>query len=413
MKIMYTNCQSVVNKRDELRIIGGSLKPDIILLTETWKNEGVENGFLKLEEYEMKVRKDQRDTAGGRGGGLLIYTKNSLCAWEIEMATDFNQVSELPVRRRDGGEARIYLVYRSPNSTTVNDDKLCEWMMTLSGDYVIIGDFNLPGIDWEENSTDAKGQKFLETVESKFLTQHVEEGTHESGNKLDLVLCTAQSMVRDVVKEGRIGSSDHDILMCMLDLEVKVEERKVKMRDWAKENFPGLRNDLQRNWEEDLDGKNVEETWTLIRNAIQEAMERNIPWKKRRKRFRPQWMTTTIESKIEGKKRAWARWKRTGAETDKRAYKKEVKEVKKKIKNAKRNLEKKIANGSKKKPKSFYAYLKSERGNRVKIGPLKDDNGELVMGAKEMADVGSPPQCLCIIDCFPYQLNMILGCLDF
>ena len=68
-----------------------------------------------------------------------------------------------------------------------------------------------------------------------------------------------------------------------------------------------------------------------------------------------------------------------------REYKKAVSELKKIVKNAKKGLEKKIAREGKKKKKKFYAYLKSSRGNRVRVGPLKNSDGDLVTDPKEMA----------------------------
>ena len=39
---MYTNAQSIVNKIDELRSFAVDLKPDIILINESWTNKDIE-----------------------------------------------------------------------------------------------------------------------------------------------------------------------------------------------------------------------------------------------------------------------------------------------------------------------------------------------------------------------------------
>ena len=54
--------------------------------------------------------------------------------------------------------------------------------------------------------------------------------------------------------------------------------------------------------------------------------------------------------------------------------------------NAKKNWEKKVAKESKEAPKQFYAYLKAERGNKVRIGPIKDSNGCLIVDPIEQAN---------------------------
>ena len=86
-------------------------------------------------------------------------------------------------------------MYRSPNSTRENDDKLCKWVQELVGTNVIIGDFNFPDISWEDGRAGAKGRPFYDAISDRFMQQYVEEGTHISGNILDLVICNAEGMV--------------------------------------------------------------------------------------------------------------------------------------------------------------------------------------------------------------------------
>ena len=61
--------------------------------------------------------------------------------------------------------------------------------------------------------------------------------------------------------------------------------------------------------------------------------------------------------------------------------------MKKNVRNAKKNMEKKVAEEGKKKPKQFFQYVNKEKSNRVKVGPLKDEQGNLVAGGKEKAEL--------------------------
>ena len=197
MSVFYTNCQSINNKRSELRAVLSELQPDIVLLTETWTNQTIENSILKIDGYELIMRKDRTDTAGGRGGGLLAYVKKGVNAWELTIESDFCQVGGVGLRGQ-GKVTNLYLVYRSPNSTNENDEKLTDWLKTLVGNYCVFGDFNFPGISWDDGRSDTKGRVFLETVESKFMTQHVGGSTHVGGHLLDLVLSSSENMVMEV-----------------------------------------------------------------------------------------------------------------------------------------------------------------------------------------------------------------------
>ena len=197
MSVFYTNCQSINNKRSELRAVLSELQPDMVLLTETWTNQTIENSILKIDGYELIMRKDRTDTAGGRGGGLLAYVKKGVNAWELTIESDFCQVGGVGLRGQ-GKVTNLYLVYRSPNSTNENDEKLTDWLKTLVGNYCVFGDFNFPGISWDDGRSDTKGRVFLETVESKFMTQHVGGSTHVGGHLLDLVLSSSENMVMEV-----------------------------------------------------------------------------------------------------------------------------------------------------------------------------------------------------------------------
>ena len=390
LSIMYTNCQSVVSKMQELQAVSCTLNPDAIMLTETWTHQAIDNSFLKIDNYELMVRKDRVDTDKGRGGGLLIYAKDGITAWEIEEKNEVCQVGGIGVKANSGSkDMHLYLVYRSPNaSSEENNRKLNQWMERLTGRYVIFGDLNYPGIDWEDNTaTEKKAKEFLEVVESKFMTQFVQGPTHIAGNTLDLVIGPDENVVTDISKEGRLGASDHEILVCSVDGEAKRQESKTEKRDFSKMNIEEMRKALDRDWETELEGLDTEETWARFKGIVTEAMDEWIPWKKVGGRKKPRWMNVKIGRLIAKKKMLWARYKESKRQKDKEAYKTAEKELKSEVRKAKKALEKKVAEQGKENPKQFYQYLKGKRANRVKVGPLKDKDGRLVVEAKEQADM--------------------------
>ena len=95
--------------------------------------------------------------------------------------TDFNQCGIVLIKTRDN-EIRLHTVYRSPNSVEENDEKLCKWIREMRGTNVLIGDFNLPDIAWEDGRARAKGRPFFEAISDQFIQQYVKEATHISGN---------------------------------------------------------------------------------------------------------------------------------------------------------------------------------------------------------------------------------------
>ena len=139
-----------------------------------------------------------------------MYVRNELYAWKEECNTTFNQCGAIMVKCKKN-DAQIIAVYRSPNSTKNNDDELCEWIQGIRGNFVIIGDFNLPDIRWQSGCAGAKGRRFMETLKDRFMHQHVESETHNSGNVLDLIISNNEESVSDVAVIGKLGKSDHHI----------------------------------------------------------------------------------------------------------------------------------------------------------------------------------------------------------
>ena len=78
---MCLNGRSIINKKNELDIMVDEIKPHIIGITESWANNDITDAELGLEGYEM-FRKDRM---GKRGGGVLLYIKVTIPAYEVQL----------------------------------------------------------------------------------------------------------------------------------------------------------------------------------------------------------------------------------------------------------------------------------------------------------------------------------------
>ena len=54
---------------------------------------------------------------------------------------------------------------------------------------------------------------------------------------------------------------------------------------------------------------------------------------------------------------------------------------------AQTNFEKKLAENIKKNSNSFYAYTRTKQRTKDKVGPLKDQNGELIVDDQKKAEI--------------------------
>ena len=98
--------------------------------------------------------------------------------------------------------------------------------MLSANDLILLGDFNLPEIDWL--NTRALRQPnvytlFMDIVHDNVLTQLVKESTRES-NILDLVLTTSPDYITDLSIEEPL--SDHNSINFSLSVNLTYVQRK-------------------------------------------------------------------------------------------------------------------------------------------------------------------------------------------
>ena len=74
---MYLNARSIVNKKNESNIMV-DIDRHIIGITESWANIDITDAELELTGYVMF----KRDRIGRRGGGVILYVKESIQVYE-------------------------------------------------------------------------------------------------------------------------------------------------------------------------------------------------------------------------------------------------------------------------------------------------------------------------------------------
>ena len=192
-------------------------------------------------------------------------------------------------------------------------------MKKTNANSLILGDFNYPGIRWSTGGSDAKSREFFEVMEDEYMTQHVDGPTHINGNVLDLVITRDDEMVESVTMEGRLGKSDHEMILTRLKTRFTKETRSVFMRDYSKANYREMRARAKSvNWSREMDGRDVEECWTFFKGFLDEVVNEYVPLKRKKGKSAPPWMNKEIKMAIKEKKKAWDEWKRRKGESEKK-----------------------------------------------------------------------------------------------
>lgn len=332
------------------------------------------------------LRKDRTDTLRGIGGGLLVYVRDGLTVKPKEYNNDLNQFSSFEVIGENKNVSKnISLVYRSPNSTEQNTENLCKFIAEHERNFLALGDFNLPNIDWNLGTSNRKGAKFLKTIEDNFISQLIDCSSHIHGNILDLALTDKPEEIVDIMDIGCLSNSDHTSYLVEVMFEPQFNQSKELILDWKNADNYGLMNFFsEQKWNDLFQDKAVEECWDTFSNTVNAGIERFVPKIPRRRRGRPPWMTRTVLKICRKKQRLWKAYMESRSQTDHEQFKKQEKLAKKSVNSAKRSYEKKISKDGNKRP--FNAYIKSKTKSRSPVGPLKVGSNS-ISDNKEMARI--------------------------
>ena len=385
IKCVCLNARSIINKKTELNIMVDDIKPHIIGITESWANNDIANAELGLEGYVM-FRKDR---IGRRGGGVLLYIKDTILAYEVQLQEEADCNDAIWCNLVTGHTTVIIgVVYRCPNITKQNNEKIHNAINEVSkGDCIIMGDFNHGNIKWDTlQSTGVEDSMFLCLVQDNFLTQHVLEPTR-AARVLDIVLSSQKEFVDNVVIQEPLGSSDHNQLH--FNIKIKSDETKVKQcrRDFRKGNYREIRKRLAHiDGNDKMKNKTATECWNILRGELDSAIDSFVPMKKQGKRSKKKHLSKEAFRKIRHKQNMWRVYKHTGKDQDYVVYKEALNAATNEVRKSKRNFELKLAQNIKSDSKSFYAYVRSKQNVRDKVGPLEDNAGDKITEGILMAE---------------------------
>jgi len=347
------------------------------------------NAAVAIPGYsiETDLRGDRTDTTNGIGGGLMVYSREGvkILSYDKFSNSTFNQFCCFKVVTK-GYMLNIVLVYRPPSAGQENTEQLCEILRQLEVNTILIGDINMPGIDWINNRSDTKGRELLRTTEEEGISQLVSFPTHYKGNILDLVLTNVPDRVTSISDVGRLGKSDHVMLEILAGKSCEVSRRTVK--SWNKADWNSIRRETAEvPWRTILAQGTVQEAWDIFKNHIEDLVKKYVPTHTLRSRQRPVWLTAEVMRLIRQKRRKWRVFKERKTADCEREYKMAEKEVAKKIRNGKRKMERELVSGPDKNSRKFSKYIQSKTKSRTKIGPLRTDDGMLVDNDRDMACV--------------------------
>lgn len=298
---------------------------EIILGTETWLTDSIEDKELTFSNSFTIFRKDR---SASRGGGVMIAVKRDYLATVFNLDTPLEL---LWVKMQLSGTTYVVGVcYRPPQSNPDFVDLLHDSLEKICDQFpqciiILAGDFNYPDIDWETSPPSAQQNRyecaqFLRTLQLFHLTQLVHAPTR--GNRiLDLILTNQPTNARACVLEE---VSDHCFVHCLLLLPLPSKEKTVKyIRNYHKadtDKMTRMLSSFSLDFEGNFPNRTADQNWVTFRDNLIAIEEACIPRITIKTRTNSPWFTVSTKRCLNRKKRAYRRAKKTNNPQDWQSY---------------------------------------------------------------------------------------------
>ena len=290
IKFIYTNADTLTNKLEELKTLINNEKPEFVAVTEVLPKNSqflVQEQELQIQGYNSVSNIQVANTLPVRG--IILYIKHNYTYTAQEIQTRFQEYLSVEITSSTGSIISVCLIYRSHNSSQQNNKLLLKSISDFcaySGNNAfILGDFNLPKIDWTNNKASFMSyeEEFLTCLLDNFLHQHVLEPTRSRGgqqeNILDLVLSKDEQDISEIELMSSLGKSDHLVMRIILNIPTHCSHISQNERlQLYRGDYSSMREELQLfNWEEDLRDKSTSQCWEFIRDQLLQLQKKYIP----------------------------------------------------------------------------------------------------------------------------------------
>ena len=281
-------------------------------------------------------------------------------------------------------------IYRSPSGDShqsVTDLSLL--LQTVSdrnpSHLLIVGDFNLPQIDWKNNICRAPeshfSHQFFSTVQDTFLFQHVSEPTRfREGVRpslLDLILTNEEGMVTSLNYFPGLGKSDHVLLKCKLACYSLASRTESLKWNFNRANFQDLdRRIRQIDWD-CLSVLPVEAGYQWFRDTLLSLLKECIPRARSSHARKNLYMTSQALQLKKQKHFLWSAYKSSEDPVDLARYQRCRNRLRGLTRQLRKEFECQLVSNIKLNPKAFWRYSNSRLKVKPKIVDLRNSQGSL------------------------------------
>lgn len=351
LSLFYQNVRGLRTKTNEFYLSTMQESFDLIFITETWLNGNIKDGEIFSDNYNV-YRKDRDPILSGKkeGGGVLIGVRNTLNSvakgeWSCPGICEDLWVC---VTLENGKKMFLCCVYIPPHSTDNNLkahlDRVSEIMFNNPDDiFIIVGDYNMPGIVWSIDNVlkyyqpqpyNSMSEALIDTFSLLDFKQF--NGISNSHNKiLDLFYSNAEKVT---VNKSCVPFVTEDNFHPALDICINIPSltfhTKVNFKTplFKRANYDIINSQIGNlDWGGKFRNCNSNQMVDVFYYEINKIINENVQSKYINRKY-PSWFSLTTKRLISDKVKSHTKWKKYGNRMDYVSFSSLRKSVKKQIK---------------------------------------------------------------------------------
>lgn len=334
--IYYQNVRGLRTKCSDLYNNILNENYDILLFTETWLQSDIHDGELCDARYDVfRCDRDLRLCGKRSGGGVMISIRRDLSAklytgWVSDTAESL--CVRVPAHRLSSQtDLFIIIVYTPPSCSGFSDriNNILDNIIKLTQkhpncNYLLVGDFNLPIIQWEKDgctvlqqgSADVQSCAVNLVDQLHFLNfQQYNFIRNSKNNVLDLCFSNLPLNItqptQPLLKEDTYHPS---ILIDILDLKSKqFKEKRCARFIFHKGNYEDINKYFDKiNWYEVLSSESIDNDLKTFYGILQDCCDLFVPKSKvsSTRSHYPAWYSRDLIKIVKQKNKIHKRWKR-------------------------------------------------------------------------------------------------------
>ena len=301
----------------------------------------------------------------------------------------------------------IFVVYRPPSNSSQQNDALVDYLGQSCADKeaLLVGDFNLPSIDWSSNQTligaSTTDSKFVNLFDTLGLTQWITVPTFpRSNNTLDLILTTEPDRIGDVHVHAPPPGCDHSSIHCeyVFDTDIHTRQHSCRRYVWRHGNYDVISRLLSDiDWDFEFEHLSASAAFTKLKHIIEPLIEQYVPCSEGipEHRHKLPWNTNPPTSLRTRRTQAWETYKHNrnihGRSSPVTILSLQVFfEANKALRNfafaSQVEYEKALLGKAKENPRLLHSYIRHKKRYRSSLGPIRTGPHSTTDDPKEMAN---------------------------